>query len=178
MTMALPDATARGPKSDETGAPSCKFQVAPVSSFWVDRLEEIDSTWNPRSWSRKLFEREFSNPVSRVRGVFDDELLVGYLIAHVVMDEAHIVSLGLHPDWRRCGAGTYLLTDYLRMSRLEGVRVVTLDVRQGNLPAQGLYQKLGFLPAGVRRHYYSDNGEDAITMRCELGAMHPLGLGV
>jgi ribosomal-protein-alanine N-acetyltransferase len=174
MTVALPDATAGGPKSDETGAPPIKFQVAPVSSFWVDRLVQIDSTWNPRSWSHKLFEREFYNPVSRLRGVFQGELLVGYLIAHVVMDEAHIVSFGLHPEWRRCGAGTYLLSDYLRLSRLEGVRVVTLDVRQSNLPAQALYRKLGFAPAGVRRHYYSDNGEDAITMRCELDANHPL----
>lgn len=166
--MVLPDATARGSRSDETGEPPMKFQVAPVLSLWVDRLVEIDSTWNPRSWSQKLFEREFFNPVSRVRGVFHEELLIGYLIAHVVLDEAHIVSLGLHPDWRRFGAGTHLLTDYLRLSRLEGVRVITLDVRRSNLSAQALYQKLGFAPAGLRRHYYSDNGEDAITMRREL----------
>jgi len=171
--MALPDATARGSRSDKAGEPPLKFQVAPVLSFWVDRLVEIDSTWNPRSWSQKLFEREFDNPVSRVRGVFCDEVLIGYLIAHVVMDEAHIVSLGLDPDWRRCGAGTLLLTDYLRLSRLEGVRVITLDVRKSNLPAQALYQKLGFMPAGLRRRYYSDNGEDAITMRCKLDYAYP-----
>lgn len=166
--MAHPDATARGSESDETGGPPKKFQVAPVSSLWVERLVEIDSTWNPRSWSQKLFERELLNPASRVRGVFLKDQLIGYLIAHVVLDEAHIVSLGVHPDARRCGAGTYLLADYLRTARLEGVRVVTLDVRVSNLAAQALYQGQGFTAAGLRRHYYSDNGEDAITMRLEL----------
>ncbi len=142
--------------------------MAPVSSLWVQRLVEIDSTWNPHSWSQKLFERELLNPSSRIRGVFHKELLIGYLIAHVVIDEAHIVSFGVHPDWRRVGAGRYLLTDYLRMARLEGVKVVTLDVRVGNLAAQGLYRAQGFQAAGLRRQYYSDNGEDAITMRLEL----------
>jgi len=166
--MATPDVKVRGSESKETGAPPRRFEVAPVSDFWLERLVEIDSTWNPRSWSRKLFERELVNPASRLRGVFHDELLIGYLIAHVVLDEAHIVSLGLHLDWRRFGAGTYLLTDYLRLAALEGVRVVTLDVRISNVPARMLYEKQGFAAAGLRRHYYSDNGEDAITMRREL----------
>jgi ribosomal-protein-alanine N-acetyltransferase len=41
---------------------------------------------------------------------------------------------------------------------------LTLEVRVTNRPAQALYVKYGFTRQGVRRHYYSDNGEDADIM--------------
>jgi ribosomal-protein-alanine N-acetyltransferase len=112
-----------------------------------------------------LFERELLNPAARVRGVFCDDQLVGYLIAHVVLDEAHIVSFGVHPNWRGQGFGNVLLKDFLRIAVFENISVITLEVRASNTIAQKLYQKVGFVVAGIRRHYYSDNSEDAITMR-------------
>jgi ribosomal-protein-alanine N-acetyltransferase len=81
------------------------------------------------------------------------------------MDEAHIVSLGIDPVWRRQGGGNELLRDFLRLCRLENVLHVTLEVRVSNQAAQALYAQAGFKAAGIRKHYYSDNGEDAITMR-------------
>lgn len=154
-----------GDSSIKTGVHREKFEVAPVSSIWLPRLVEIDSSWNPASWSVKLFERELINPASRVRGLFRGDTLVGYLCAHVVMDEAHIVSLGIDPVWRRQGGGNELLRDFLRLCRLENVLHVTLEVRVSNQAAQALYAQAGFKAAGIRKHYYSDNGEDAITMR-------------
>ncbi len=148
-----------------TGAHSEKIQVAPVSHIWLERLVAIDSSWNPRHWSLKLFERELVNPAARVRGIFADELLVGYLIAHVVLDEAHIVSLGLDPSWRARGLGKALVGDFLRIAALENISAVTLEVRASNRVAQRLYQGAGFAACGIRRHYYSDNSEDAVTMR-------------
>ncbi len=44
---------------------------------------------------------------------------------------------------------------------------ITLEVRVSNIAAQRMYTKLGFLPRGVRRRYYSDTGEDAIIMTLE-----------
>jgi len=143
-------------------------QVAPISAAWLQRLVEIDSSWNPRAWSEKLFERELINPAARIRGVFIGDELVGYLIAHVVCDEAHIVSLGVDSGWRRRGLGRTLLDDFLRVARLENITAVTLEVRASNIIAQRLYESAGFTVAGIRRHYYSDNSEDGLTMRWEL----------
>jgi ribosomal-protein-alanine N-acetyltransferase len=156
-----------GDASAETGAYRGGFQVAPVSSLWLPRLVEIDSTWNPKSWSLKLFERELENPAARLRGIFAGEYLIGYLAAHVVLDEAHIVSLGIDPEWRGKGAGRAILMDFLRIAGLENITVVTLEVRASNVIAQKLYERAGFKAAGIRRHYYSNDGEDAITMRYE-----------
>ncbi len=163
--MDIPDSGKPWENHDAAGASAGAIQLAPVSHLWLERLVEIDSTWNPRSWSLKLFERELLNPAARVRGVFCDDQLVGYLIAHVVLDEAHIVSFGVHPNWRGQGFGNVLLKDFLRIAVFENISVITLEVRASNTIAQKLYQKVGFVVAGIRRHYYSDNSEDAITMR-------------
>jgi ribosomal-protein-alanine N-acetyltransferase len=53
----------------------------------------------------------------------------------------------------------------LRASFVERVAIVTLDVRASNIPARKLYESCGFSVVGLRRNYYSDNGEDALTMR-------------
>jgi hypothetical protein len=49
----------------EAGVHSGETQVAPVSHFWLARLVEIDATWNPKSWSERLFVQELSNPAAR-----------------------------------------------------------------------------------------------------------------
>ena len=40
----------------------------------------------------------------------------------------------------------------------------TLEVRVTNTSAQDLYHKLGFEMAAIRKHFYSDTGEDAYVM--------------
>jgi ribosomal-protein-alanine N-acetyltransferase len=164
--MATPDSKIPGEAQRETGA-DMGFHVAPVSHLWLGRLVEIDANWNPKAWSVQLFEKELSSRSSRVRGLFARDQLVGYLIAHVVCDEAHIVSLGLAPEWRGKGGGRALIADFLRACSVERVTTVTLDVRVSNLAARKLYESCGFGVVGLRRNYYSDNGEDALTMRRE-----------
>jgi len=45
----------------------------------------------------------------------------------------------------------------------------TLEVRVTNDRAQNLYRKYHFEVVGRRKHYYRDNGEDALLMTAELG---------
>lgn len=166
--MAIPATQIPGGTARKTGAHKVKFLVSSVSHLWLKDLVEIDSTWNPRSWSARLFSQELSNPAAVVKGLFLDERLIGYLIAHVVIDEAHIVSFGIAPDFRGRGGGRFLLGEYLRSAQREGIKTVTLDVRVSNSVAQSLYHTVGFEVAGLRKQYYSDNGEDALTMRITL----------
>ena len=45
-----------------------------------------------------------------------------------------------------------------------GATALTLEVRSSNTVAQELYRRFGFAPAGVRKGYYADTGEDALIM--------------
>ena len=141
------------------------FTVSSVSHLWLPRLVEIDATWNPSHWSERLFKGELSNQNADVLGLFSKDELVGYLIAHLVCDEAHIVSFGLHPDWTGRGGGKFLLQGFLSKVQAQGVRTITLEVRASNERAQKLYISHGFEIAGVRVRYYSSNQEDAVSMR-------------
>jgi ribosomal-protein-alanine N-acetyltransferase len=81
-----------------------------------------------------------------------------------ILDEAHIATIATHPDFRRKGIGEHLMIVALLSARDEGARHAFLEVRAGNLAAQLMYKKYGFIVAGTRPRYYKDNYEDAILM--------------
>jgi ribosomal-protein-alanine N-acetyltransferase len=134
----------------------------------VQRLAQIDVEWNPRPWSEQAFREELRNPTHRSLGAFIDERVVGYVMAHQILDEAHITTFGVASDWQRRGVGRALLEAFLGALKARGVVVVTLEVRKGNVIAQSLYTGMGFRAAGVRPAFYHNNGEDALTMRLDM----------
>lgn len=89
--------------------------------------------------------------------------IVAYGGFWLMADEAHIATIASHPDWRGCGLGLHLMLALLDIAQANGAHLSTLEVRAGNLPAQRLYEKLGYEVAGRRRHYYRD-GEDGLIM--------------
>ncbi len=92
------------------------------------------------------------------------DYIAGFVGVWFIADEAHIVSLGVRPKDHRKGVGELLMLGAFREARRYGAREVTLEVRASNFPAQTLYRKYGFREVGLRKHYYMDNGEDAIIM--------------
>jgi len=93
--------------------------------------------------------------------------IVGFAGLWLMVDEAHITTIAVHPQYRRQGLGELLLTSLIDISYEIGAKWVTLEVRVSNHTAQNLYRKYGFREAGVRHRYYSDNGEDALIMWTE-----------
>lgn len=96
-----------------------------------------------------------------------DPSIVGYGGFWMMLDEAHICTLGVHPDWRRRGIGELLLSSMVEKAASLNAQVVTLEVRVSNVAAQRLYGKYGFNAVGIRKGYYSDNQEDALIMTTE-----------
>ncbi|MFQ5407600.1 MAG: GNAT family N-acetyltransferase [Anaerolineales bacterium] len=80
--------------------------------------------------------------------------------AHLFRRWATIASLAVHPDFRRNGLGTRLLESCEALLKRP---FLYLTVRTSNRAALNLYEKLGYVRAGVRRLYYA-GGEDAIEM--------------
>src|SRR4030067_1421735 len=86
------------------------------------------------------------------------------IVMWLIVDEAHIATLAVEPEYRRQGIGRNLLATALREAAHIGMREATLEVRANNLAAQRLYQKFMFEIVGFRPHYYRDNSEDALIM--------------
>jgi len=93
--------------------------------------------------------------------------IVGYAGLWLMVDEAHVTTIGVHPDHRGHGVGELLFLGLADIARQLRAFRMTLEVRVSNLGAQALYRKYGMENAGVRRRYYSDNGEDAYIMWSE-----------
>jgi [ribosomal protein S18]-alanine N-acetyltransferase len=90
--------------------------------------------------------------------------IVGYAGIWVMTDEAHVTTIASHPNARGKGVGELLLLALIHRGTEVGARWMTLEVRASNTVAQNLYRKYTFKEMGVRRRYYSDNGEDALVM--------------
>ncbi len=93
--------------------------------------------------------------------------ILGFAGLWLMVDEAHITTIAMHPKYRRRGLGEFMLVSLIDIAYNIGAKWVTLEVRVTNHNAQNLYRKYGFHEAGVRHRYYSDNNEDALIMWTE-----------
>jgi len=96
----------------------------------------------------------------------------GFVLVWKAADEVHLLDLAVAPEERRAGAGRLLIDAVIRAAVTDQARVILLEVRASNAAARALYRSAGFLEHGVRRAYYSDNGEDAIEMRLTMTTDH------
>ena len=78
-------------------------------------------------------------------------------------DEAHVTTIAVDPAWHRHQIGTRLLLNLARASVARGARHLTLEVRVSNAAAQAMYRRFGFETAGVRKNYYAETNEDALS---------------
>lgn len=90
--------------------------------------------------------------------------IIGFAGLWLMVDEAHITTIAMHPQFRRLGLGEFMLSSLIDIAYSISAKWVTLEVRVSNFQAQSLYRKYGFREAGMRHRYYSDNQEDALIM--------------
>jgi ribosomal-protein-alanine N-acetyltransferase len=95
----------------------------------------------------------------------------GVLICRTIAGEAEILTVGVAPWARRQGVGLALMTAAIGVAREMGAQAMFLEVDVGNAPAVTLYERLGFVRAGLRKGYYDRGAKgraDALVMRLDL----------
>jgi [ribosomal protein S18]-alanine N-acetyltransferase len=135
----------------------------------IEAVQEIEQLSFSTPWPTYAFEQELrGNRLARYvvarAGTLDGELVVGFAGLWLMVDEGHITTFGVHPDWRRQGVGARLMLRLVDIALELGAARMTLEVRVGNQAAQELYRRFGFTIAGTRVRYYTDDGEDAFVM--------------
>ncbi len=148
------------------------LKILPMASGDLDDVLNIERLSYLSPWPRSQFEKELRSPFSHkfVARVAKDgkEVIASFIIFWVVADEAHILNIATHPDFRRHRIAKRLLFCMLNSMKEMGLRKVFLEVRRSNVAAQRLYKYFGFMEIGVRKGYYADNNEDAIVMALEI----------
>ncbi len=93
--------------------------------------------------------------------------VVGMIDVWMIVEEAHIATLAVHPDYRGRGIASCMLEVLLIEAHNRGARRAMLEVRASNQRALSLYKNYGFEVVHRRRNYYRDNNEDALLMNLE-----------
>jgi ribosomal-protein-alanine N-acetyltransferase len=130
----------------------------------ISRVMEIELQCFTTPWHESAYITELSNRSAHYVVARLDDKIVGYSGMWIIMDEAHITTIGVDPDYRGKKIGEQVLIAMLEEAVRRGARRATLEVRETNHVAQNLYRKYGFVPVAIRRGYYSDNNENAIVM--------------
>ncbi|MEW9096365.1 MAG: ribosomal protein S18-alanine N-acetyltransferase [Clostridiaceae bacterium] len=139
-----------------------KFSIANMGH--IDDICEINDLSFSVPWSRMSVENEIVNENSLYLVILKDDKVIGYAGIWIILDEGHITNIAVHPNYRSIGIASALLEELIEQCRRHAVHSMTLEVRKSNIIAQKLYEKFNFVNEGIRKNYYSDNGEDAIIM--------------
>lgn len=118
-------------------------------------------------WTADGYRREIDSPNSDLLVLQAANQVIGLGCLWAILEEAHITTLAIHPDYHRQHLGQLLLTQMLQLAHGRDLTHATLEVRKSNHQALSLYQKFGFRTAGERKRYYSD-GENALILWCSL----------
>lgn len=148
----------------------------------LDQVMEIERASFSAPWSRQAYRFEITqNAHSTMRvvrapgalarnlarpslGGTETPTVVAYGGFWLLVDEAHVATIAVHPNWRGLGLGELLLLALLEQGLALGAARATLEVRVSNLAAQNLYLKCGFEIVARNKAYYADNDEDAYIM--------------
>ncbi len=151
--------------------------VRPMVVEDLEQVVAIDQMSFSLPWPAHSFRYElFENDVARLWVAEADlssteaisarktSTVVGMIVVWLILDEAHIATIAVHPNYRRLGIGRQIILTALRECRTQGAASATLEVRENNPNAIDMYRKLGFEIVGRRKRYYKDSNEDAILM--------------
>lgn len=135
----------------------------------IDQICGIEEEAFASPWTAAAFQNELANNLFARYVVMEwNGEIIGYGGMWLITDEAHITNIAVRSDYRGRKLGEKLLRELQDTARVMGASRMTLEVRVSNHVAQRLYKKMGFIPTGVRKGYYSDNMEDALIMWAEL----------
>ncbi len=146
-----------------------RMTISRMTSNDIRSVMRIEALSFSTSWPTSAFASELNDNklahyfVGRVGGEAPGEI-VAYGGIWVILEDSHITTIAVHPDWRGRKYGEELLVHLLHEAIERGASWITLEARESNTVAQALYRKYGFTTVSTRRAYYSDNGENAVVM--------------
>lgn len=141
-----------------------------IHKMTVQDLSQISNVLNTEFddfWNENLLKSEIENPNSKCIIAKSNDEIVGFACIWKAVDDIHITNIVVKKIYRKQGIGSLLLKELIKISNIENVTSITLEVKDSNLPAQNLYQKYGFKVLGRRKKYYNGT-EDAIIMTKDL----------
>ncbi|MCP3028827.1 ribosomal protein S18-alanine N-acetyltransferase [Halobacillus sp. A5] len=140
--------------------------IRPMLESDVEQVMVVEKATFAVPWNEDTFRSEVNgeNPYSNYYVIEEDGHVFGYCGVWLIIDEAHVTNIAIHPDYRGKKYGEQLFRYSFEQVIEMGAIQLSLEVRVSNTAAQHLYRKFGLVPGGIRKNYYTDDGEDAVVM--------------
>ena len=144
------------------------IEIVTMTEAHVAQIAQIEKLCFSDPWSENSISSELNSRISLWFVALDGDSVAGYIGSQSVLDTADMMNVAVHPDYRRQGIGEKLVLVLAQALKEKGIRGLMLEVRESNVPAIALYEKLGFRQVGLRKNYYRAPKENALIMRKEL----------
>jgi len=141
----------------------------PMNERDLDQVAALEAGLQIFPWSRGNFADSlsagYSAWVCRIGGE-----LIGFSVVMSVIDEVHLLNIGVGERFQGRGYGARLLRNVMQVAKLAGANKLFLEVRPSNARAVELYRHFGFRQIGLRKGYYpaAIGREDALIFDKEL----------
>lgn len=149
-----------------------------VRQFYHSLTEKMQYSKYSPGWKKDIypepeFLRKSINKKEFYVGELDGDLAAVMVINHdsnegyqkvqwptaAEKQEIYVVhALGVHPDFSGKGLAKAMIKKVFSLGRSSGIKVVRLDVLEGNIPAEKLYVGIGFQYIDTIQMYYEDTG--------------------
>ena len=144
-------------------------QFRPMQLNDLDAIMAIEPYIYPYPWTRGNFSDSLNSDYS-AWVLLRNEVIIGYALVMMVLDEAHLLNLSIAKDHQKQGLGRVLLEHMIDIAKNNQAANMFLEVRPSNISAIALYENMGFNEMAIRRGYYpaKNSREDAVLMGLAL----------
>lgn len=146
------------------------MQVKELKAEHIDMVAELEVLSFAHPLSKTNLAMLLPGGIGHGYVIVDEEKGVAAAYGGIitVLDEGQILNIATHPDYRRRGLGEKVLDAIITDSNEKGIKFITLEVRESNAAARGLYEKKGFYQVGRLKNYYDSPREDGLILKLDL----------
>lgn len=134
-----------------------------MSEEHIHSIAELEKICFSEPWSENSLREEIDNKDAFFIVVADGDKVLAYGGMHISFGECYVDNIAVLPEERGKGLGEKITKALLNEAESYG-EFFTLEVRESNIPAVKLYEKLGLETVGVRKNFYRNPTENALIM--------------
>ncbi|HHT97981.1 MAG TPA: ribosomal protein S18-alanine N-acetyltransferase [Clostridiales bacterium] len=130
----------------------------------IDEVSLLEKEIFSQPWNKNDFEESIKSKNNLYLIVESENEIIGYCGYRGISGEGYIYNVAIKKDYRGKNIGYKLMSNLIDEGKKNGIKEFILEVRQSNIVAIRLYEKLGFKIIGVRKDLYIKPIEDAFIM--------------
>lgn len=133
----------------------------------LKQIKNILETEFDDFWNASILESELRNTLSKYIVAKIENEIIGFAGVIDTLDQFEITNIVVKKSFRNNGVGNVLLTELIKLAKINNKDKIILEVNNTNEPAIKLYEKNGFKNIGFRKKYYN-NTDDANIMTLQI----------